>query len=595
MLPNCHTSWRASTLLACALLLGGGWSVATAGSKADFLGELPQHCLAMLRIHRLDNMDEVIEPFSENLGLSQLSLGSMLESFDGLDLTSDAIIGVTLLENGELLPFVLLPVNDYATFVRAADGDPLLRATPITLVGEELQAARRGNWALITNPEAPLQDLGHLDKTTQERFAPLLQNEKLTALLMPAGFEQLAKRAKASTQNSSEITRLRRYRRVTTFGWKTLEYWETLVAINQPQIHRFRAECQGLLLAADAGADRSLSIRLALLPVDQGPVTQSPVTQSTESPDLSSLRAPLPPLLSGTFLTKSLPNERSMIVGSGETQGWWMRLATELYLDSIVANGNEFGIRQFDSKALATFRKESLVLQSLVSQASLLLITPADDQPVMSNGAFLLQVPNSKEFLQATDRVMKSWNQVVEKSPHTVDMIFAPTPLEVESCQGTRYSVDLPTAFRRGNSPTFRKVLAEFFGREGRMVLDVLPIDDRHLLISDLPDKLRDQLVASLASAVAGNTNELAGAEDNVPSTSRHWHIDLDPAALQDWRNRGKGMSYGRRLYQWRPTDIDSKGLLSIDLQVAPQAVTAHLEVPGDVVETMMQLLQSPH
>ena len=131
-------------VLSCALALpsvaGQGWA---AGSTRA-LEWVPRETLVLARASRLDAFDSDIQPLASNFGLPLPAFGQLVTQIEGIDPAGEVIIGITEYDTGVYLPFVLLPVSDYRAFVRAGDGDPGIEVTLLTLAGEELLAAKRG-------------------------------------------------------------------------------------------------------------------------------------------------------------------------------------------------------------------------------------------------------------------------------------------------------------------------------------------------------------------------------------------------------------------------------------------------------------------
>lgn len=540
---------------------GAKGPTALSAEAAEFLAHVPARSLVALRLDRLDRLQTHAGPLAESFGAVVPDF-STLGEVDGLDLTGDVAAGLTLIgEEDELLPYLLVPVSDYGAFVSALGGDPDAEETTVTLAGEELLAASRGRWALLLNQTESLSELGQLADEARNRIAQAFGDEQATVVITEAGLQHLVKLAAARELTPEELNRLRRVQHSQRIRWQSLDYWRDWLKVNEPVVLGLQARTEGVLLATDIRDDHGLDLRIALLP--------SP--DPDQQPDRETAAVP----------AIGLDGTRPIVMTAGKLDGRWQRELVEIYFDSFANGSDAVGIEQFAPQELADLRKSATTAQQLVQGVSALFVAPAKDEPVLANTAYLLRVTDAGGFLQAAESMVTDWNRAVESSAPEVDVVFDFEQLKIAGRDAIRYSVDLPTAFRVDNIPEVRDVLAKMFGHNGSLVVDLVTIDDRHVLICGLPETLHPSIVEACKAAT-----------EATPDIDDGWQVEFDPAAWQDWRNSYKRLNFGENVIGWQPKRLESTSRVTIRLAREPHALTATAEVPADVVEAAARLVR---
>ncbi|WP_442481371.1 hypothetical protein [Aeoliella sp. SH292] len=543
--------------LVVTLLAGRSISLAdeTGASYAD---QLPRDTLVAARVSQLDRFDPLVQPLAESFGVTVPPIGTLAASLEGVDPRGDVIVGIVGLGSGKVAPFVLLPVEDYRAFVRSGDGDAGVDFTPITLAGEELLAQERGRWALVINPvddTAPFE----VDSENDVEFdRPELGDSLITVLATSRGMAELKRLAASRSESPYHLANRRRMLASRPINWRSLQELEERLSLYAPLVARTCDNAKHVQLAIDVADDQSLEFEARLVPKQ---AKQIPAAESS-----------LPPV--------TLSDQRPMLEVEGPAGSPWTDLLVDLHIDSYSAGSDEVDVIYFSPPELEKWRAGIARARDMVIAARGLVIAPAEGEPTVSNGALVLQVKSSAEFVSAFDAVMADWNSLVNTATRrNADFIYETKPLAVGSLEGKRYTVDLPTAFRQDNIPEVREVMAKMYGRNGVRALDILPLDERHVLISDLTDALRDQLIASMSAAASAPL-----------SNSKGWTIAIEPATMQDWLNDMKLHTYGEDVVGWKPQPLDADGNVTIEVTTHEPELVVRTKVPGDVVRAVGKL-----
>jgi hypothetical protein len=524
----------------------------------SFADQLPRNTLVAARVSHLDRFDPLIQPLAESFGVAVPPIGTLAASLEGVDARGDVIVGIVGLGSGNFAPFVLLPVDDYRAFVRAGDGDAGVDFTPITLAGEELLSQERGRWALVINPVDDTTPFEVDSETRVKATRSALGDSLITVLATSRGMAELKRLAASRNESPYHVANRRRMLASRPINWKSPQELEERLSLFAPLIARTCENAKHAELSINVTDDQSLEFEARLVP------KQTKQIAATESS--------LPPV--------TLPEQRSMLEVEGPAGSRWTDLLVDLHIDSYSAGSDEVDVIYFSPPELEKWRAGIARARDMVIGARGLVIAPAEGEPTVSNGALVLHVNSSAEFVSAFDAVMADWNSLVNSATRrNADFIYETKPLSVGSLVGKRYTVDLPTAFRQDNIPEVREVMAKMYGRNGVRALDVLPIDERHVLISDLPDALRDQVIANMSS----------GKSEPLPNT-KGWTIKIEPATMQDWLNDMKLHTYGEDVVGWKPQPLNAEGSVTIEVTTHEPELIVRTKVSGDVVRAVGKL-----
>jgi len=128
--------------------------------SADILQEVPNDVLGFVVVHHLNAIDAKAKWLSLELRNNTFSPLAFLKTVtniqDGLNLDGDFLLAVYPDSRGDKsrLRFgVWLPVADYARFGKSIGASSLDGISTVTVAGEDLLVARRGEWALVMDTD----------------------------------------------------------------------------------------------------------------------------------------------------------------------------------------------------------------------------------------------------------------------------------------------------------------------------------------------------------------------------------------------------------------------------------------------------------
>src|SRR3954467_14756462 len=127
---------------------------------ANILDEVPTDALGVVVVHKIGDVDAKIRALTTSLRNNAFAPLAFLNTATGiqtgLQLGGDALLVVysdTRGDKSHLQFAVWLPVANYASFVKSLGASSTEGVSAVTVAGEDLLAVRRGDWAVVADPD----------------------------------------------------------------------------------------------------------------------------------------------------------------------------------------------------------------------------------------------------------------------------------------------------------------------------------------------------------------------------------------------------------------------------------------------------------
>jgi hypothetical protein len=528
------------------------------------LEALPGRLLAVMVVHNLGECEQVFRRPLQQFGLPSLPVDTFIRGLEGSDPSGPLLLGLAESADGPPTMFLMIPISDFSQFVTGLGGEAEGDSSEIELAGQRLQASDRGNWALVSNVATPLGDERYQPAPSLLRAAaPYFADERRgsLSLLVPGdGLARMATAVKESGKTPAEIDRLRRMFRVSDFRWNQPADWQELILVYGPLVESLASHTAGAAVQVQVTVEGNARVDGSLL----APETTG-ATTGIEATKLPALK---------------VPDRAAFLTFKGPAKTPWTPMAVELFLGHLASRGDDLGVVEYPPDEWEAFRQSVHSLVGEVSGISVTAVAPAGEEPQLANQAVLLEVDDSQQFLQTAQELTTDWNRLVENSRHEVDLVFDARPLEIEGVSGTRFAVDLPTAFQANQIPEVRNVLTALFGNTGEMQIDVLPLDATHVLVSQFPPELTSKIVTALKPLSEGDPAE-------------RWNVRFAPQVFQDWQNATFKASFDANIIGWKPRRFESAETITATVTPSSEAARVELELSPEVLEAWAKFLSA--
>src|SRR5437588_4416962 len=144
-----------------------------ASRAADILQEVPNDTLGFVVVHDLSAVDSKVRTLSSGLRNNAFSPLGFLKTVAGVQIGlrggGDALLVVYPDAHGDKthLQFaVWLPVTNYANFLKSLGSNSADRVAVVTVAGEDLLVAHRGEWAVMMDPDQRERMMGLIASDT---------------------------------------------------------------------------------------------------------------------------------------------------------------------------------------------------------------------------------------------------------------------------------------------------------------------------------------------------------------------------------------------------------------------------------------------
>lgn len=522
--------------------------------SASVLSEVPSDALGFAIVHNLSAVDTKVGQLMASLQRSIPRPLAFLKEFagiaDGLNPEGDFLLVLLPSTNGdsqELVYCVWLPVADYDRFLSSVGATSLDGVAAATIAGEDLLVARRGNWALIMDPD-------QRDRIAQMAAAPaappempswskwIETNDVTTVALQPGlraiaammGEESAAETPPTANPNGSRARNTnpianRPYylpgRRVITFSdllemaKGELQKWSAAMP-ELPEAMKL-ANTVGCGLRLDASGNAQVGFRLAF---DKATAKQLAEGKRGDA-------SALPPSVSasGGFV----------LSGAGQLPGSVLSAYVKGYVRRTAADMKAEEETELDETAVKRLLEASEVAAADV-QSFHFISQPGDAaQPTYSNEFLVLRVDSSSKFVEHAKEVMRLWNSANRSAKGENRLIFDVAETKLGDIAATLYWIDMVALQGGLILPELRQQMEKLFGPEGKMRLWIVPTDDSTILIATAtPDQMTEALKV-LGEKQPINWNRVGLREVNalLPAES-DWRVFVDGNRYIEWQRR---------------------------------------------------------
>lgn len=525
-------------------------------SARQCLAALPENVLGVVVLHDVAATEQAFKAAAGKLETPPLPIGAFVDNLLGADVSGNLVVGLAESTEGTPALFLMIPVDDFDEFVTGLEG-VAGEESEIQLAGQRLLAVRRGDWALLTSVSGTIAEETFtppetLVEAAGPHFAPD-QRGGISVIVPGDALRRAATLIGESAKTAEELERLRRSFRLREIRWNQPGDWVDLLLAYGPLVEALAEHTEGVLIQGRGQENADLALRGTLL------------ARASETQQLAEIPA-------AQVVTLELPGRQAFLVAAGPATTRWRPVGVELFLGHLASRTHELGIAEFPPEEWDGFRQSVHGLMGEVSSASLLAVAPGAEEPQLSNQAVLLEVSDAAEFLVSVQELTTDWNRLLENADREVELVFDAEPLKLAGLEGTRFAVDLPSAFHAAQIPEVRTVLTRLFGNNGEMRIDVLPLDAKRVLVSQFPP----ETTADLVSAI--------GKLNRSRSEGREWTIEFTPQVFQDWQNVVFRASLEGNIVGWKPRRFESDEKVRLTIEPAPGTLQVRSQLSAELL-----------
>ncbi len=523
---------------------------------ADILQEVPNDALGVVLVHRLADFDTKAKWLSLELRNSTFSPLAFLKAVtnvqEGLNPEGDFLLAVypdPRAEKTRLRFGIWLPVLDYARFGKSIGASSLEGISTVTIAGEDLLVARRGDWALVMDMDQRERMTQLVAAASSPPVSPQIAGWKnwiegndVTIIAYAAGVRELLSLIDDSDNEEQgddegegdlfgeEPARVNRrmlatvgtHRRPTGFARTLLEEYRKWTEASPAIAHTIEQADMvgcGLQLRLDQKEGNSARVGLRVAFNDGFEAEKADVQSG---------------------LPDSIYDKGGFsLAGSGRLPKSVTETIARGYMQTIVEDMKKEERTELDADSLQQLNEA--VGQAAGEVRSAMVVTQPGDKlpPVYTNNFAVVRVDSAQDFVGRIGEVMRLWNKANHEADGDTKLIFALEKTKVGERAAQQYAIDFATMLGTPAVPEIRQSMEKLFGPGGKLRLWVVPTDDHTVLLGQ---GTQDQVAATLKlldgkQPIDWNRTETQLVNRLLPAES-DWRLFFDPHRYFDWERR---------------------------------------------------------
>ncbi len=523
---------------------------------ADILQEVPNDVLGVVIVHHLDTVDAKAKWLSLELRNNAFSPLAFLKAVtnvqEGLDLEGDFMLAVYPDPRGEKsrLRFgVWLPVADYAQFGRSIGASSLDGISTVTVAGEDLLVARRGEWALVMDMDQRERMTQLVAASASPPVSPQIAGWKawidtndVTVIAYAAGVRGLLSWAddsdddgKTGVESSDDVFGAKNApgRRRANIGTGANRTSPRGIAGILNEYHKWTAASPAIAHTIEQANMVGCGLRINLDGNNNGSALvglRVAFNDGFEAVPIDT-KAGVPHSIYdiGGFA----------FAGAGQLPKSVIETLACGYLQTIAADLKKEEHTELDEESLQQLNEAVEQAAGEVRSAVVLTQPAGKAQPIYTNNFVALRVTSTADFLNRAAEVMRLWNKANRDADGEAKLIFSTEDMKLGDRTARQYTLDFATMLGGPALPEVRQSMEKLFGPGGKLRLWVVPADDHTVLLAQ---GTLEQVTAALKlldrkQGIDWNQGELSKANNLLPAGS-DWRVFFDPHRYYDWERR---------------------------------------------------------
>ena len=445
---------------------------------------------------------------------------------EGLNEDGDALIALLPGDADPLSPkpMLLVPVSDYAKFAGSIGGDASGEICRVTIVGEEVLVAKRGEYALLMNVEhRPRMESILASGAPSAPPIPALNTwlgkNDFAVVLLPAGVDALKSLAQA--EMASQRTQLENEFSDPQFAQQAaelkrgIELFDSVLEFCDTEI---KAGAQGF--AIDEAANIRVSHRLVFK--ESGQIAK---LEGVSKP----ARSPLTGYPAGPFV----------FAGGGPLPAAWSAMLAKMNRAMIEKYPEQYGFQNFGDEKWDKIEESWLASTAGLRSMSVAMLPGGKDDALVSNAFYILEVDDADAYLASIKKSMELWNELTAESISDIKMAYEFVDVEIGGKKGLQMAVDVAAAAADDNVPMMRAMFESMFGGDGKMRIYTVAADAKTVVMGIAKE---EQVAEAIKHATGGEAGlvQMADVKTTVGQLdpAAPWNGYVSPQGVVMWGKR---------------------------------------------------------
>jgi hypothetical protein len=428
---------------------------------------------------------------------------------EGLNDNGDALIALLPGDADPMSPkpLLLVPVSDYAKFAESIGGDASGEICRVTIVGEEVLIAKRGDYAMLMNVEhrPRMEAILASDAPSAPPIAalvPWLGKNDFAVVLLPAGVDALT--AAAQTGLASQRTEMEnqfsdpQFAEMAANVKQALDMYDSILGFCNTEI---AAGAIGMSI------DDATNIRISDRVVFE---KDGELAKLEDIPKLD--QSPLIGYPAGPFV----------FAGGGPLPQAFSEFVSKMSRKTMEKYPEKYGFQNFDEEKWNKIEESWKAATAGLRSMSVALLPGGKDDAIVSNIFYIVHVDDADAYFASSRKSMELWNELVAASSSDIKLPYEITDVVISGKKGMLMSVDIAAAAADENVPMLRPMFQAAFGADGKMRMYTIAADPTTVVMGIGKE---EQVAEAVKHAISGDGGLAQSSDVQTTATL------LDPAA----------------------------------------------------------------
>jgi hypothetical protein len=528
----------------------------SAARGADVLQEVPNDVLGFVVVHHLNEVDTKARWLSLELRNTQFSPLAFLAAFtkihDGINFAGDALLVAYSDSRGDksrLRYGVWLPVTDYARFAKSIGASSADGISTVTVAGEDLLVAHRGEWALVMDTdqrERITQLVAAAAPTTLPAqiagWKKWIDANDVTIVAYSAGLRELVSLAANSDENKKQGDESSD----DVFGGNALRTrGKVLVAAGANrtspkgiagilnEYHKWTAASPAIEHAIGQADTAGFGLRLNLGDMNGNSA-------------VCGLRV----AFKDGFEVEPIDSKAGVPYSIYDTGGFAVACAGQLpkpviealaagYLQTLAADLKKEEHTELDEDSLQQLNEAVGQAAGEIRYAAVLTQPGGQPAPIYTNNFVVVRVSSAPDFLSRAAEVMRLWNKANREAHGETKLVFETEETKLGDRTARQYTLDFATMLGGPAVPEIRQAMEKLFGPGGKLRLWVVPMDDHTVLLAQgTTEQVTEVLKYYDRKQPMDWTRGEPGKSNRLLPAESDWRVFFDPHRYFEWEVR---------------------------------------------------------
>jgi hypothetical protein len=382
---------------------------------------------------------------------------------DGINEQGDALLALLpgVREAPNHRPLLLVPVSDYSAFAASIGGDASGEICRIAIAGEEVLAARLGDYAVLMNVEhrdvlesiiaATPRAVGSLEPLA--KWTPQMD---VSLVLTPSGLKSLTAMGRPDPARRRAEQQPSEAHFADTFG-----QFSSTLGVYQEILDFLGVELEAMALGVAIDDEANLEVHTRAVLADGGELAKLASAASSKISPLEGYR-----------------DEAFVFAAGGPIPPEHAELSSSFAARFLRAHPESYGFEELTEDEWQQVQEAWQSAMKGVRSLSMMMLPGGAEDPLYSNIYAVIEVDDAAAYLKSYAESMVVWNKLLSRTTTGINLHYETTETELAGKKGLLLTADLSEVANDPNVPMMKPLMEAMLGKDGKMLIYLIAAND---------------------------------------------------------------------------------------------------------------------